>query len=49
MAILVLFIIRFRLLKQTLQLLQQIYKKNVHPGYRTGIRTHNVQDLSLLP
>ena len=36
----------FRLFKHTLQFLQQIYVKNVHPVYGTGIWTH---DVSLFP
>ena len=38
-----------RLFKQTLQFLQQIYVKNVHPVYGASIRTHNLQDVSLFP
>ena len=37
------------LFKQSLQFLQQIYVKNVHPVYGAGICTHNIQDMSLLP
>ena len=37
------------LFKQTLQFLQQIYVKNVHPVYGAGIRTHNLQNVSLFP
>ena len=37
------------LFKQTLQFLQQINVKNVHPVYGTGIPTHNLRDMSLLP
>ena len=33
--------------KQTLQFLQ--YVKNVHPVYGAGIRTHDLQNMSLLP
>ena len=44
-----LFFVYFRLFKQTLQFLQQIYVKNVHPVYGAGILTHDLQDLSLLP
>ena len=32
-----------------LQILQQINVKNVHPVNCTGIRTHNLLNLSLLP
>ena len=40
----------FCLFKQTsLQLLQQIYVKNVHPVYSTRIQTHNLWNTSLLP
>ena len=39
----------FGLFKQaSLQFLQQIYVKNVHPEYGDGIRTHNLQNMSLL-
>ena len=31
----------FRHFKQTLQFLQQMNAKNVHPVYGAGIRTHN--------
>ena len=44
-----LFFIYFRLLKQTLQFLQQINVKNVHPVYGAGIRTHDLLNMSLLP
>ena len=37
------------LFKQTLQFLQQIYVKNDHPVYGAGIRTHDLQNSSLLP
>ena len=44
------FIVYFGLFKQTpLQILQQINVKNVHPVYGAGIRTHNLQNMSLLP
>ena len=40
----------FGLFKQiSLQFLQQIYVKNVHPVYGAGIRTHNLQNVSLFP
>ena len=39
----------FVFFKQTLQFLQQINVKNVHPVYSAGIRTHNIQNLSLIP
>ena len=42
-----LFFIYFCLFKQTLQFLQQIYVKNVHPVYGAGIRTDNFQNISL--
>ena len=35
--------------KQTLQFLQQINVKNVHPVYDTGIRTLDRQIASLIP
>ena len=36
--------------KQTsIQSLQEIYVKNVHPVYVTGIRTHDHQYMSILP
>ena len=36
--------------KQTsLQFLQQIYVKNVHPVYGAGIQTHDLQNVSLFP
>ena len=44
-----LFLVYFHLLKQTLQFLQQINVKNVQPIYSAGIRTHNLQNMSLLP
>ena len=33
---------------QTLQFLQQINVKNVHPVYGAGIRTHDLRNMSLL-
>ena len=39
----------FGLFKQTLQFLQQYMGKNVHPVSGTGIRTHNLLNVSLLP
>ena len=40
----------FGLFKQTsLQFLQQICMKHVHPVYSTGIRTHDLQNMSLIP
>ena len=40
----------FGLFKQiSLQFLQQIYVKNVHPVYGAGIRTHDLQNVSLFP
>ena len=39
----------FGLFKQTLQFLQQINVKNIHPVYGAGIRTHNLKNTSLLP
>ena len=43
------FFIYFCLFKQTLQFLQQINVKIVHPVYRAGIWTHNLWNKSLLP
>ena len=44
------FSIIFGLFKQTsLQFLQQINVKIVHPVYGAGIRTHNLQNVSLFP
>ena len=42
------FFVYFLFLKQTLELLQQIYDKKVQPVYSAGIRIHNLQDMSLL-
>ena len=39
----------FGLFKQTLQFLQQINVKNVHPVYSAEIQTHDPQNISLLP
>ena len=39
----------FRLFKQTIQFLQQIYVKNVNPAYSAGICSHDLQNMSLLP
>ena len=41
--------IYFRRFKHTLQILQQINVKNVHPVYGVGIGTHNLWNMSLLP
>ena len=39
----------FGLFKQTsLQILQQINVKNVHPVYGAGFRTHNLQNMIVL-
>ena len=35
--------------KQTVYFLQQINEKNVHPVYSTGIQTHDLQNVSLIP
>ena len=43
------FFVHFLSFKQTLQFLQQICVKNVHPVYGHGIRTHNLQNMSLFP
>ena len=37
----------FGLLKQTLQFLQQIYVKNVHPVYSAGNQTRDLWNVSL--
>ena len=37
-----LFFIYFRLFKQALQFLKQIYVKNIHPVYGAGIRTRDL-------
>ena len=39
----------FDLFKQTIQFLQQINVKNVHPVYGAGIQTHNLLNTSRLP
>ena len=39
----------FVLFKQTLQFLQQIYMKNVHPVDTAGIWTYDLRNMSLLP
>ena len=44
-----LFFVFFHLFKQTLQIVEQIYVKNVPPVYGVGIQTHNPQNMSLLP
>ena len=44
-----LFFIYFYLSKYTLQFLQQINVKNVHPVNGAGIQTHNLWNMSLLP
>ena len=44
-----LFLFIFVFFKQTLQFLQQINVKNVHPVHGAGIRTHDLQNTSLLP
>ena len=43
------FLFIFVLFKQTLQFLQQIYVKNVHPVYGAGIQTHDLRNVSLFP
>ena len=47
-AILGLFLVYFRLFKQTLQILQQINVKNVHSVCGARIRTQNLLNTSLL-
>ena len=49
MAIPGLFLIYFRLFKQTLQFLQQINVKNVHQVCGAWIQTHDFQNMSRLP
>ena len=44
-----LFLFIFRLFQTIFTILQQIYVKNVHPIYGAGIRTHDLQNMSLLP
>ena len=44
-----LFLHIFSLFKQTIQFLQQINVKNVHPVYSTGIRTHDLSNMSRHP
>ena len=39
----------FGLFIQTIQFLQQIYVKNVHPVYSAGDRTHDLWNPSLFP
>ena len=39
----------FSLFKQTIQFLQQINVKNVHPVYSARIRTHDLSTISRLP
>ena len=43
-----LFFICFRPFKQTFLFLQQLNVKNVHPVYGAGIRTHSLQNMSLV-
>ena len=44
-----LFFIYFRLFEKTLQVLQQINLKNIHPVFGAGIQTHDLKDMSLVP
>ena len=39
----------FGLFKQTIQFLQQINVKNIHPIYGAGIRTHDLSNMSRVP
>ena len=39
----------FRLFQANINILQQIYVKNVHPEYSVGIWTHDLLNMSLLP
>jgi len=43
------FLFIFGLFKQTLQFLQQIKVKNVHPVYGAGNQTHDLWNVSLFP
>ena len=43
------FLIYFRLFKDTLQFLQQINVKNLHPVYSAGIRTHDLWNITTRP
>ena len=43
-----LFFVYFRPFKQTIQFLQQINVKIVHPVYGAGIRTYDLRNMSLL-
>ena len=43
------FIFIYILFKQTIQFLQQINVKNIHPVYGPGIQTHNLLNMSSLP
>ena len=43
------FFVYFRIFKQTLQFLQQIFVKNFHAVHGAVIRTHDLQEMSLLP
>ena len=44
-----LFLFIFDLFKQTLQFLQQIYVKNMHPVYGARMQTHDLTKMSHLP
>ena len=41
--------VNFCLLKQTLQIVEQLNVKNVHPVNGARLRTHVLQNMSLLP
>ena len=43
------FFVHFRSFQTTIEFLQQMYVKNVHPGYGAGIRTHDLWNVSLFP
>ena len=43
------FLFYFNFFKKNVNFLQQIYVKNVQPVYGAGIRTHYIQEMSLLP
>ena len=43
------FLFLFRVFKPTIQFLQQIYVKNVHPVNGAGIQTQDLRNVSLFP
>ena len=44
-----LFVIYFWSFQTNITILQQIYVKNVHPVYGSGIQTHDFRNVSLFP